>query len=57
MFLLTNLSRRTIKIDGVEIERNKTHEISNEKWEVVKLVVEIRDLLIAGKLTAEKIKK
>lgn len=57
MFLLTNLSRRTIKIDGVEIERNKTHEIKSDAWEQVKQVVEIRDLLIAGKLTAEKIKK
>lgn len=57
MYLLTNKSRRTIKLGDQEIDRSKSIKVANDKWDTMRTDNEVRDLLIYGKLTAERVKK
>ena len=63
MYKLTNLNRLPIelKVNGKEtlkLGRGESGEVTNDEWEDnMRKVETTRDLLIRGKLTAEKVKK
>ena len=57
MIKVTNLNRYTVTVGDKEIERKHSAEFANDKWDELRKETQIRDMLMHGKLTAEKVKK
>ena len=57
MIELTNKTRATLTVDSVDIERGKSIEVTNDKWDELKAEKSIQNMYVNGLLTAVKLKK